>query len=202
MALPTAADVKAYLRLTDAAATADASFITRVLAEVTALVERRLGVPIVAVARTMTVDAWERYTDYPEWRAYHGPPSLFLPLYPVAASPAAVVVNADGATVDVGNYTVDRTTGVLSATTDYGYFPADTYTITATVGMSAAPDYATAIEPVLSGVILDVVADRYQNREPGYSTVTAGGGVSRTHYASGLPPRAEEALALFRRVRV
>lgn len=212
MALPTRADAVAYLRLNPALSTgtpgdpglaAEATFLDRLLAEATALVERVLGVPIVAVPRTMTVEVGDRPLagSWP-WGAWRtSARALFLPLFPVAASPAPVIVDQDGVTVDAATYAVDLPTGRVLAAGDAYYFVAGTYTVTATVGMSAASDYATAIEPVLSGAILDVVADRYQNREPGYSSVSDGP-ISRTHFRDGLPPRAAEALASFRRVRV
>ncbi len=63
------------------------------------------------------------------------------------------------------------------------------YSITATVGYSAASDYATRIEPVISAAIIDMVAELFKHRNPGVEYLSSGGSVAETYSRTDIPRR-------------
>ncbi len=74
MALPTASEVKEYLRLTT---DVEDALIARLLTQAQAKVESYLGVPITAVARTFTDHTNESH------QAYGNPRRLVVPITPI-----------------------------------------------------------------------------------------------------------------------
>lgn len=192
MSLPTLQDAKDYLRIQTLA---ENVLVTALLARAQAMVETYLGVRITAVAETMT-----DHTERSE-RAYSRVTTLQVPRYPFATTtPAPVVVDAQGQTVDPATYTIEPRYGQI-----YGApgvtFDNGPYAITATVGLSAHPDYATRLEPLVSAAILDLVADLYQRRNPAAVT-EAEGGVSVTYQSGILPARTQQMLASCRMIGV
>lgn len=157
MPLPTDADVIAYLRIDSTTAVAEAGTITNIRKAAVAQVEGLVRRPITAVERTFS-GLREMYD--PETTAS----VLHVPMYPVAS--VASVVDADGTTVAGADYTLDVRSGRLSAVSPAAWTVSGGYTVTATVGLSAHPDYATLIEPRLFSAILDIAADLYQRRSP------------------------------------
>jgi phage tail protein X len=190
VALLTRDKAKAYRRVTSSAE--DALFDDFLL-EGKALIERAVGT-ITAVSRTMygLADPRDSFA-----RPVEG---FYLPYYPIAPDP--VITNANGDTVDALTYRVDQRAGRIIGLTTSSWFGAGPYIVVVNAGWSAHPDYATQIEPLINAVLRDYVLDRYDNREPGYTSVTAGGGVSRTQVAGELPPRAALLLGRLRRIRV
>lgn len=197
MALPDADDLKSYLRIqTTAEDTLLAALVTAATGAVQAFVRR----PLLAEARTFVIEK-------PARALYGTVTMLHLPIYPVAAedsnTAAAEITDSDGTILVEGtDYRIDLRTGEIfglsaSAEFPYGNWP---YTITASVGLSALDEYATAIEPVLFQAILDVAADLYQRRNPAAGSESTGGGVS-TSYSGGLPPRVQDLLMPYRMVR-
>jgi hypothetical protein len=189
MALLTLAELKRYLRVQT---TLQDTLLTEILAESVALAEQYLNQPITAAERTayLTVSAWA------------GVGVLHLPSYPSAD--AVEVVNAYGDTVSTDDYRVDRYVGALYGLSSYR-FPAGEHAVTGTWGLSAHPDYATRIEPVINAGIRDYAADLYLRRNPAAAYETAGAGVSVTYNESanqGLPPRIKTTLAPWRRRNV
>lgn len=195
MALPVVADLKAVLRIEHAA---EDTLLTRLLAVATADVVQHLRVPITAVART--------FPDVrPLWDDRRQRWVLHVPLVPVATDPAVVVTDADDAVVDAATYRVDERAGVLvplEGETPWRW-SSGPYTIAATVGLSAHPEYGTDVEPILGNAILDLSAERWHNRNPTAQAEGAGGGVYTQRSAlQGLPPRIVAQLAPFRVLRV
>jgi uncharacterized phiE125 gp8 family phage protein len=188
MAALTVQDCKDYLRVEHAAE--DTMFIGW-LASAVAAVEAEIGRPIEPVERTWIIE-----------QALH-PSKLFVPLYPIAIADSAaatddlVLVDGDGDTLlEDTDYRLDLRSGVITATNSdgsLGCFSVYPYTITAHVGLSVLDDY-DRIEPILNAAILDVVADRYQRRNPATSQEATGGGVSTSYTASGLPQRVADLL--------
>jgi len=179
MSLPTLADAKAVLRLLT---TNDDAFVTQLLTRAQAAAETLLGVRITAASDTQVI-----YTNE-STLAYNAPPSFVLTRYPIALSPAPTITDNTGATVDASTYAIDPRTGVVRALA-FGCFPSGPYTVVGNVGMSAHPDYATRIEPVLNSAILDLVADYYDRRAPGTVSESDGGGFSQTNTQLEVPPR-------------
>lgn len=192
MSLPTLQDAKDYLRIQTLA---ENVVVTALLARAQAMVETYLGVRITAAEETVT-DHTERSA-----RAYARVTTLQLPRYPFAATnPAPVVVDAQGQTVDPATYTLEPRFGQLLGNPGVS-FDNGPYAITATVGLSAHPDYATRIEPLVSAAILDLVADLYQRRNPAASNESEGG-VSVTYRPDVIPMRTQAYLASCRMVGV
>lgn len=154
MALPTVADCKSYLRVEDA--DEDVLF-SQLLAKAKADVEAAVGYALVAAAFT--------HVDYTECDTAGLPAVLRLPGPFLATGPAPVVTDKDGTTVDATTYYLDSRGGEIrgKAGTVFRNRP---YTIVATVGLSAHPDYATRLEAIAAQAIIDLVAHRYQNRNP------------------------------------
>jgi hypothetical protein len=96
--------------------------------------------------------------------------------------------------VEDSDYRIDLRTGrITGINRGFATWP---YSITATVGLSAHPDYELRIEPVINAAILDLAADLYQRRSPAATSESTGGGVS-TSYAVGMPQRVKDMLAPF-----
>jgi uncharacterized phiE125 gp8 family phage protein len=164
MPLPTVTDAKAYLRVD--LPTEDPQF-TLLLARAKASIEGLLGYGITAAAVTF-VAFGRRFSSN----------ELQLP-GPFAASPAPVVTDVDGVIVDPATYVLDSQAGKIRAKYDDYIFTSSQYTVVATIGLSAHPDYDARLEAVASSAILDLVAHLYENRFPGMSA-EGGGGVSLT----------------------
>jgi uncharacterized phiE125 gp8 family phage protein len=187
MSLPTLADAKTYLRIQT---TAEDAAVTGLLARALAIVETSIGVRLVAAIETVT--DWT--TD--AVRAWSAPTRLQLPRYPVALTPAPVVVDTNGTTVDAATYVVDGRIGQIRAKPGT-VFNNGPYAITATIGWSTHPDYATRLEALAAAAILDVVADLYQRRNPG-AVAEYEGGAGATYGSAALPARTWALLAPLR----
>ena len=172
MALPTVAQLKAYLRVeTDAE---DAQF-TLWLARATALVEGLLGKPITAVAQTVVV--------LPLCHPVTGRSRLMVP-YPFSGSPT--ITDDQGDSVASGDYTADGQTGFVTFDEDATIAP--WYTVTVTAGWSAQTGYSTKAEPMISQAITDTVADWYQRRNPSAASESESS-ASVTYTSQALPAR-------------
>ena len=157
MALPTVSDLKAYLRIEH---NAENPLLAALLVRAQAMLESWIDVPITAETQTAVDRADALGTDVT---------SLVFPRRPCSVTS---IVDSRGDTVDAATYTVDATSGVI-----YGNnvgFPWGPYTIIASVGLSLRPDYAR-LEPLLSGMIIDLASDLYQRRTPGAAGETAAG---------------------------
>ena len=165
MALPTLADAKWYVgKETNEA---DAS-ITALLAVALGVVEGIVGTPITARERVMTA-------IYESYNSETGASVLHLPGYPVQAVPV-VVVDADDDAVAPADYALDLAAGRIVANAATGKaWSNGPYSVTAFVGLSAHPEYATAVEPRLYAAILLAFADLYHNRNPRASSESAAG---------------------------
>lgn len=157
MALPTATDLKTYLRIET---TAEDTLLAALVARAKAMLEGWIDCPLTAESQT-AVDRGETL-DAPLL-------SLVFPRRPIGS---VAIVDADGATVDATTYTVDARSGICYANPGVT-FPYAPYTITCQVGLSLRADYAR-IEPLLSEMILDLAADLYQRRTPGAGSEKAG----------------------------
>lgn len=176
MALPTLAEAKAYLRVDTSA---EDTVITDLLASAQAWAESLLGFPITAEQRTVDVPV----TAYDaEYRNY------FYLGYPVASSPAIVITDANGDTVSSGTYTVDSRSGRVLANSGSS-FSATPFSIVATVGLSAHPDYATKKEPILRSLIFGLTSILYRQRNPDVTSESAGGGESTSYEMNEIPSR-------------
>lgn len=158
MALPTASDLKAYLRIES---TAEDTLLTALIARARAMLEQWIDTPLTAESQVAVDRA----------HALDGPvTSLVFPRRPMTTTS---VTDTDGETVPAADYWTDGKSGVIYAK-DGVTFPYGPYTITATCGLSLRADYAR-LEPLLSEAILDLAADLYQRRTPGAQTETAAG---------------------------
>jgi len=198
MALPVLQDAKHYLKIEH---DAEDDLLDRELVGAFADVQAYLRVPILAEERTFVI---ERPSD----SIYRTVTRLHVPSYPIAAdssaTPGLEITNDDGDVLVEGtDYRADLRTGVLYGLSASTFVPFGTwpYTIVCYVGLDGRTDYATAVEPILFSAILDVVADRYQRRNPAASNETTGGGVSTSYGEFGLPTRVMQRLAPFRMVR-
>lgn len=175
MPLPDIDDVKAYLKIESGAAEDD--LLTQLLVIAFAAVQAYVRRPIISDDNSRTV-----YIERPEGTTCRPVTVLDMPTYPIAA--ATTLTDSEGTVlVDGVDYRIDLNTGRIrllegGAFTTFSLFP---YTFTAFVGLDARDDYATAIEPVLFGAILDLVADMYQRRNPNATSETTGGGVSTSY---------------------
>jgi hypothetical protein len=191
MALPTVQDCKDYLRIEH---TAEDAMLTRMLAQAVAAIESEIGRPIEYLRRTFILE------ERPSAVAVD---KIFVPLFPIgvedssAATMDLTLTDADATLlVEDTDYRLDTRTGVITGIDrSFCSYP---YTIVCDVGLEALEEYTTRVEPVLSLVILDFVADRYQRRNPAASQETTGGGVSSNFAETGLPPRIREAVAPWR----
>jgi hypothetical protein len=148
-------DLKNYLRIESSN---EDLLCTALLQRAVAMLELWMDVPITARSRTVF--------DHVGGEAR----ALVFPGRPIGS---VSVVDMDGATVDPALYTVDASAGMV-----YGkgsaFFANGPYQVTAFCGLSLRSDYAQ-IEPLLSGMIIDVAADLYQRRTPGASSETGAG---------------------------
>lgn len=167
MALVTTAEIKTYLRIEH---TAEDTMLDSLLAWAKGLAQRVIGVPLAAGSARDFIDDGEMV------RAYGQRLALSVPKFPfTTADPdAPVVVDADGDTVDAATYRLEPLSGRIIALDGYS-FDNPPYTITAKVGLDAHPDYTEEIEPTLNLALLDLVADRYQRRNPAASSETDNG---------------------------
>lgn len=158
MALPTVADLKAYLRIES---TAEDVLLAALMARARSMLETWIDVPITAEVQTAEDEATSLARPV---RA------LVFPRRPMSVT---AVVDSRGETVPPSDYRGSVTSGVIYAQHDtaFAYGP---YTITALVGLTLRPDYGR-LEPVLSQAIVDVAADLYQRRTPGAATETVAG---------------------------
>jgi hypothetical protein len=158
VALATVADLKSYLRIESVA---EDALLALIMARAKSMLEMWTDTPITATSQT-AVDRAESVDILVK--------SLVFPRRPAQVT---AVVDANGATVPAGDYTVDNRSGMVYA--KYGIaFPSGPYTLTANVGLSLRGDYA-ALEPMLNEAILDLAADLYQRRTPGAASENAGG---------------------------
>lgn len=155
MALPTYVDLKSYLRIET---TEEDALLTVLLTRATAMLETWIDVPIVARSRTV-IDRAE---------GLNPARSLIFPGRPIAS---VTVVDGNGALVT--DYTVDAASGLIYATNGYRFVEGP-YQLTAFCGLSLRSDYAM-LEPLISGMIIDLAADLYQRRTPGASSETGAG---------------------------
>lgn len=177
MALPTLTDAKNFLRL-DLLITAEDSLVTLFLTRALALIEQELGYAITAVSRT--------HVDYEERDNYGQRPRLALPGPFKTASPTPRVSDADENAVDSSDYIADaRGMRILAA--EGVQFSRRPYTIVATIGLSAHPDYSAKLEAVVSIAILDLVAHFYLNRNPALSSEQDEGGASKVVQLGRIP---------------
>jgi hypothetical protein len=193
MALLTVAQCKDFLRIEH---TAEDTPLALWLAMAFAQCEAELGRPIAGVSRSWTDDACSH-------RAYGIVDQLIVPVTPF----------------DIATLAIEDTDGLTLTTTDDYYAPVTgwegvvrarpgisfsngPYTLTATVGLDEAAEYATLIEPMLNAAMLDVVSDRWHRRNANATSESTGGGVSTSYMPSGLPTRAAELLNPWRLIRI
>lgn len=186
MPLPTVADAKAYLRI-DADIADEDTLVLKLLTRSQGDIERFLGYALTAVART--------HVNYSERDNYGVQPELTLPGPFETTTPVPVVTDRDGTTVDATTYYLDDRGLRLLAKAGYS-FPTRPYTIVATIGLSAHPDYTAILEAVASEAILEFVAYRYHNRNPAIVQESDEGGGARTLSTSPIPPRVLQSLLM------
>ena len=185
MGLPTVTDAKAYCRIE----TADEDIIvSQLLARAKAAVETFMGYPLTAAAQT--------YVTYGDRFASS---ELQLP-GPFLSSPTPTVTDVNGTVVDTTTYVLDNRSGKIRSKFGDVIFGSVPYTIVATVGLSAHPDYSSRFEAVASTAILDLVAHWYQNRDPNVSSGQDEGGgsfgMSGIGHVDPIPPRVIQSLLL------
>lgn len=189
MALLTVQDIKDYLRIEHSA---EDAMLAGWRAQAIAAVEAEIGRPILMEQRTFVLDT--KIADR----------TLFAPMYPFASDDSSGGIEAPELTDENGDvlledtdYRIDYRAGMIHSLS--GCFAAYPYVLEVWVGLEAAVDYADRIEPALNAAILDVVADRYQRRNPAATNEDATG-VSSGYSASnpGLPQRVRDLLAPWR----
>lgn len=169
MALPTLQDAKDFLRVV---ATDEDALVTAFLARAKAKIETLLGYPMTAAARTIVFYGREYSDDVIQL------PGPFL-----ATGPAPVFTDTGGVVVEATSYVLDVRAGKIRASFG-GYFGPGPYTVVATIGLTAHPDYAGSLEAVASTAILDLVAHYYENRNPSLSSESG-----ESHQPDAIPPR-------------
>jgi len=155
---------KEYLRLQSGA---EDLLLGGLVQSATALVEAWIGRPVEARSMTFVdsgVDAFDRPVA-----------KLRVPVTPVAALTS--VVDDDGTALDLTGLRTDATTGLVSYK-DKSMFMNGPYTITATVGLSASPQYQFGASAAIQQAVVDIVADLYQRRNPAASREAEGGGIA------------------------
>lgn len=194
MALLTVSQIKDSLRIqTTAEDTVLDLWRTMALGQV----EAELGRPITAAASTWRDEGVTH-------RAYGQVARLVVPVTPFAVGTLAITDGESTALVAATDYRAPLTgwEGVIEAMPGIS-FPTGPYTLTATVGLSAAANYATVIEPMINAAILDLVSDRWHARNPRATSESAGGGVSTSYdVSSGVPARVRQMLNPWRAIRV
>lgn len=194
MALLTVSQVKDYLRIQH---TAEDTPLALWLSMALAQVEAELGRPIAAASRT--------WRDNGETnRAYGQVSRLIVPVTPFTLNTLAIVDGDSLALVAATDYRapVSVWEGVIEAMPgiSFGNGP---YALTATVGLSAAAEYSTVIEPTINAALLDLVSDRWHARNPRATSEGAGGGVTTSYAVSeGMPARVRQMLNPWRLIRV
>lgn len=162
MPLPTVADAKSYLRIEHAD---EDVLVGKLLARAQAAIEAFLCYPFVAAERTFV-----------EYGPGYRPDFIQLP-GPFALSPAPVVTGPTGSVIASTSYVLDQRGGKIRANTG-GFFGTRPITVVATIGLSAHPDYAVKYEALAGMAVLDLVAHKYQNRNPGIASESDEGGGS------------------------
>jgi hypothetical protein len=99
--------------------------------------------------------------------------AFLLPIYPIAAQ-GLVVTDPDGVVVDAADYSLGGATGRISAVDDFA-FDEGPHAITATVGLSAHPDYATKYEPRVRALVMGLASILYHQRNPKASSESESG---------------------------
>ena len=179
MALPTLQDAKDLLRVD---LTTEDALITTLLGRAKGSIETLLGYALTA-AQVTYVDFSRDYVST----------EIQLP-GPFALNPAPVVTDLEGVVVVATTYLLDNRNGKIRAKyapgQGYGYpsglFRACPYTVVATIGLSAHPDYAASLEAVASSAILNLVAHLYENRNP---AMLSEGVAGVTLTPDAIPPR-------------
>lgn len=177
MALPTVADAKSYLRVET---TAEDALFAQLLARAKASIEGELGYPLAAAART--------HVDYDETDNYGQRPRLALPGPFKTADPAPVVTDADGVTVSSTEYIADAR-GLRLVAAEGVCFPRRPYSILATIGLDAHPDYAARLELIASIAIIELIAHWHFNRNPAQISAVDEGGSSVVTQLGEIPTR-------------
>lgn len=152
MALPTVADLKAYLRIE---VNTENALLTALLARAKAMVELWVDCPIVGVEKTAY--------DPPGGTCVGSLDALVFPWRPIADE--VTVTDASGTVIDAANYRVDRRSGIIYALNGYRFLNGP-FAIEATVGLDQWDEYAGSVEALVSQVIIDVAADLYTRRTP------------------------------------
>lgn len=179
MTLITKVEVKEYLRR-PSTETAEDNLLDRMLLQAKGVIQREVGVPITAATKTWTDRCDTQSTT-------HSPRSLLLPR--PCASAGLTVVDGDGRTLAAAEYDTSDLNeyGMLYAARGYT-FDNGPYQGTATIGLSAHPDYGTEIEPVVNGILLDLCAEWYQHRSP-QASQESDPGASTSYFPDTVPPR-------------
>jgi hypothetical protein len=156
MALPTAADLKTYLRIET---TAEDALLAALMLRAKSMLETWIDTPILTELQTAIDRADGDIVT-----------SLVFPRRPASVT---LVVDSKGVTVPSANYWTSVSSAMIYAN-DGISFPYGPYTITAQVGLALRGDYGR-LEPLLAECILDLAADLYQRRTPGAASETAAG---------------------------
>lgn len=182
-------DVRDYLRIET---NVEDAMLTREIAAAQGMAESYLGRPI--NARSIDVVAATRGGACPTQLVI---PSFATPIDTTTTTPTIYDVNGDE--VDETTYTIpDPSVGIVRAVPGRS-FARGPYAVTVRAGLELLPEYEALIAPALASAILDIVADRYQRRNPA-ATSESGNGMSASYGASGLPPRVESVLNQWRAV--
>lgn len=180
MALVTIADCKAYCRQTSAA---EDSTFTLLLARAMAFVQRHVGVPLAKEANAST------YYDQARTMRMDRLINKLWTTYPLDVT-TIVITDQDGNVQDPTTYLTyeTATTGFIHAVSGI-FFDNGPYSIAAKRGLDQHPDYAAVIEPILNGILLDLVADSYQRRNTSATQESEGAGAAVQWQANGVSPR-------------
>jgi hypothetical protein len=187
VALPTLKELKDYLRVEQAA---EDSSITDLLSSALSWAESEIKRPIIAEPRTFAALSALLYDSYAS--------TFFLPIYPVAAA-ALVITDPFGDVVDPADYSLDSVSGRITAVNDF-VFDDGPHVITATVGLSAHPNYATKYEPRVRALVMGIAAILYHQRNPKASSESESG-TSVSYDTSRALPLHLEQLAESLRIR-
>jgi hypothetical protein len=193
MALLTVDDAKDYLKIQH---DAEDTMLEGWLAMAFAACQNELGRPIETVDDTSWRDMAATGRLYGAVRTLEVPPQ-----YRPFDVGSLVILDVDGVTLlDTEDYWPPLTgmEGVIEARPGMS-FANGPYMLTADVGLETRADYSTIIEPAVNAATLDVLADRYQHRNPNATSESAGGGVSESYeLKDGLTARARSLLAPFK----
>lgn len=184
MPLPTRDDCKEFLRVE---VDDEDSLIARLLASAKARVEGAMGYPMAAAAQSVQ-DLKRTASWIPTDELELGGPFK-------TAGPAPIVTDRDGSVVDASCYTLDPKRGKIVAKYWYS-FALGPYTITADIGLSAHPDYASQLEAIASSAILQMTAHLYLNRNPGVANEMDEVGGAVSYRVDGIPPAVMQDLML------